>query len=266
MRCTSASSRPTPSRNAFGVDHHVDRSCRRACAPRSPWCSPSASGRSSGGCACGLLRSACPRGRGAAARARCACSPRTRRARCRRDRLPATSPSSTSFGSGRKYSADEIGAPFFERRELLLEQRSAGCPCSCSAIRPDAWPITSCMSVVSSPATLLHFSRALGFLRRPRELAAELGRRRLVVGLVDVRQRHRLAAVLLADRLIVRQVDADRRDRARVAGLDDDVDGVGGDALDARLAVLRDPTACGPRTTARWRRASGCAAVFSWLT
>ena len=95
--------------------------------------------------------------------------------------------------------------------------------------------------VVSSPANALHFVARAGFLRRPRELAAELGQRRLVVGLVDVRQRHRLAAVALADRLIVRQVDADRRDRPRVAGFDDDVDGVGGDAVDALLAVLRIP-------------------------
>ena len=106
---------------------------------------------------------------------------------------------------------------------------------------PSAWPITSCMFVVSSPANALHFSARVRLVRRPRELAAELRQRRLVVRLVDVRQRHRLAAVLLADRLVVRQVDADRRDRPRVAGLDHDVDGVGGDALDALLAVLRIP-------------------------
>ena len=97
------------------------------------------------------------------------------------------------------------------------------------------------MSVVSSPLKVANFGAALGLLRRPRELAAHRARRRLVVGLVDVGQRHRLAAVLLADRLIVRQVDADRRHRAGIAGLDDDVDGVGDDALDVGLAVLRVP-------------------------
>src|SRR6185503_9536247 len=81
----------------------------------------------------------------------------------------------------------------------------------------------------------------LRFLRRPRELAAHRWRRRLVIRLVDVRQRNRLAAVLLADALIVRQVDADRRYRTGVAGLDDHVDGVGDDAGDVRLAVLRVP-------------------------
>ena len=98
------------------------RSCRRASAPRSPSCSPSASGRSSGGCACGLLRSACPRGRAAAAPARCACSSRTRRARSRRDPRPATRPSSTSLRIGQEVQRDEIGARLLERRELLLER------------------------------------------------------------------------------------------------------------------------------------------------
>ena len=78
-------------------------------------------------------------------------------------------------------------------------------------------------------------------LRRPRELAPELGGRRSIVGLVDVRERHRLAAELLANRLVVRQVDADRGDRSGVAGLDDDVDGVGGDAGDAGLAIAGVP-------------------------
>ena len=78
-------------------------------------------------------------------------------------------------------------------------------------------------------------------LFRPGELAAERRRCRSVVGLVHVRERDRLAAVLLADVLIVRQVDADRRDRPGVAGLDDDVDGVGGDAADALLLVLVGP-------------------------
>ena len=74
-------------------------------------------------------------------------------------------------------------------------------------------------------------------LRRPRELLAQRRRRRLVVGLEDVRERHRLAAVGLADRLIVRQVDADRRHRRRIAGLDDDVDGPRRHAGHGRLAV-----------------------------
>ena len=82
---------------------------------------------------------------------------------------------------------------------------------------------------------------ALRLFRRPRELAAHRPRRRSIVGLVDVRQRHRLAAVLLADLLVVRQVDADRRHGAGVAGFDHHVDGVGDNALDAGLAVLRLP-------------------------
>ena len=80
-----------------------------------------------------------------------------------------------------------------------------------------------------------------GFLRRPGELGAEFRQRRLVVRLADVRQRHRLAAVLLADGLIVGQVDADGRHGTRVARFDHHVDGVGGDALDALLPVLRIP-------------------------
>src|SRR4029079_458311 len=76
---------------------------------------------------------------------------------------------------------------------------------------------------------------------RPRELAPELGERRSVVRLVHVRQRHRLAPVSLADALVVREGDTDARHGAGVAGFDDDVDGVGGDATNAFLAVSRIP-------------------------
>ena len=144
--------------------------------------------------------------------------------------------------------------------------RPAGCPCRCSAMRPEPWPITSCMfgrQLAGDAAPLLG---ALGFFGAPGELAAELRQRRLVVGLVGVRQRHGLAAVTLADRLVVRQVDADRRDRARIAGLDHDVDGVGGHAAHALLLVLRRPTASGPRTTAPRRRACGCPRSSRGLT
>ena len=80
--------------------------------------------------------------------------------------------------------------------------------------------MTSCMLVVSSLAIALHFSARSASSRRPRELAAGTPAGRLVVRLVDVRERHGLAAVLLADRLVVRQVDADRRHRTGVAGFD----------------------------------------------
>ena len=81
------------------VDHHVVTSCRRAAAPRSLSCSPSASARSSAGCAGALPRSACPRECGAAARSRCACSSRTARGRCCSWSAAGTMPSSTSLGS-----------------------------------------------------------------------------------------------------------------------------------------------------------------------
>ena len=114
------------------------------------------------------------------------------------------------------------------------------------------------MLVVSSLGEAAPLLGAFRFFRAPGELAPELGRRGPIVRLVDVRERHRLAAVLLADRLIVRQVDADRRDRARVAGLDHDVDGIGRDAADALLSCSDRPTACGPRTIARRPPACEC--------
>ena len=85
------------------------------------------------------------------------------------------------------------------------------------------------------------FFGARGLFRRPRELAAEFDRRRAVVGIVHVRERHGLAPELLADILSVGQVDADRRDRARVAGLHDHVDGIRGNTRDTLLAVFRVP-------------------------
>src|SRR5206468_5076054 len=83
--------------------------------------------------------------------------------------------------------------------------------------------------------------RALGFLRSPRELAAKLRQRGLVVRLVDVRQRHRSAAVPLADRLVVWQVDANGRNRPGLACFDDDIDRVGGDAVSGMLPEPRIP-------------------------
>ena len=83
--------------------------------------------------------------------------------------------------------------------------------------------------------------RPRGLVLRPAELAAIRRQLRLVVGLVDVRERHRLAAVPLADPLIVRQVDADGGHRSGIAGLDDDVDGARGDADDIRPPPFRIP-------------------------
>ena len=55
-----------------------------------------------------------------------------------------------------KYKPDQIGAAFFERGEVLLDQRLRVAPCRPPGW-PDAWPITSCMSVVSSPLNVPNF-------------------------------------------------------------------------------------------------------------
>ena len=117
----------------------------------------------------------------------------------------------------------------------------SGAPLSASDTRPDPWPMISCRFVVSSAANAPHRSARADFVRAPRELAAELARRRLLVGLGDVRERHRLAAVGLANVLVVGQVDADRRDGPGIARLDDDLDRPRRDAGDLRLAPARIP-------------------------
>ena len=134
----------------------------------------------------------------------------------------------------------EIRARLFERRKLLLEH----------ALRIALESLLHFSRRM--PDHLVHvgrelagegapFRRARDFLRRPGELGPERRQRRLVVGLVDVREGDGLAAVPLAHPLIVRQVDAHRCDRARIADLDDDVDRVGGDALDAGFPIGRVP-------------------------
>src|SRR3954453_6419818 len=60
-------------------------------------------------------------------------------------------------GLGRKYSATR-SARDSSSAEYCSFSIACGLPLRCSAILPDPWPITSCRSVVSSPATLLHFS------------------------------------------------------------------------------------------------------------
>src|SRR5712691_10283108 len=65
--------------------------------------------------------------------------------------------------------------------------------------------------------------------------------RRLVVRLVDVRQRHGLASVRFANELVVRQVDSDRRHRTRVAGFNHDLDGLSGDTEHVRFPETRIP-------------------------
>ena len=140
---------------------------------------------------------------------------------------------------GDEIETDQVGAAFLERGEVLLDQRLR----IALAVRLAARRVADHFVHVGGQlaAEGAELPRALGFIGRPRKLAAHRPRRRLVVGLVDVGEGHRLAAVLLADRLVVGQVDADGRDRAGVAGLDDHVDRVGDNALDARLAVLRIP-------------------------
>ena len=141
---------------------------------------------------------------------------------------------------GQKVQSDKVGARFFERREVLLDQLLRG---ALDARRHLSGRVADHLVHVGRElgGEIGELPRALGFLRAPHELRPHRGRRRAVAGFTHVRQRDRLAAVLLADLLIVRQVDPDRRDRSRVAGLDDDVDGVGDDPLDVRLAVLRVP-------------------------
>ena len=58
---------------------------------------------------------------------------------------------------GQEVQRDEIGARLLERRILLL-QTACGLPFSRSSTLPEAWPMTSCMLVVSSPANAPHFS------------------------------------------------------------------------------------------------------------
>ena len=141
---------------------------------------------------------------------------------------------------GQKIQSDEVGTCFLERREVLLDQLLRG------ALDPRRH-LSRCVADdlvhVGRELTreIPELPRALGFLRCPHELGPHRGRRRAVACFTHVRQRDRLAAVLLADLLIVRQVDPHGRHGPRVAGLDDDVDGVGHDAFDVRLAVLRVP-------------------------
>ena len=141
---------------------------------------------------------------------------------------------------GQEIQGHQIGPRFLERGELLLEGR----------LRIAFEPLFDLARRVADD--LVHVRRQLAgkrtpfrrprrFLGGPGELGPELRQGRLVVGFVDVRKRHRLAAVLLAYRLIVGQVDADWRHRTGIARLDDDVDGVRGDALDARLPVFGIP-------------------------
>ena len=123
---------------------------------------------------------------------------------------------------------------------------------------PDPCPITSCMLVVSSAATPLQRDRALRFLARPRELGPVRLRHGPVVRLHHVGERHRLAAVRASrTRSSFGRLIADRRHRPGVAGLDHDVDRVGGDARSRPACGSAGPRACGPRTTARGGRASG---------
>ena len=101
--------------------------------------------------------------------------------------------------------------------------------------------MTSCMFTSSSlPRTLHRVARAAssGVQENSRRNSVGVD---LSLGLDHVRQRDRLAAVLLADRLVVGEVDSDRRDRAAVAGLDHDLDRVGGDPADVGLAIARVP-------------------------
>ena len=149
-------------------------------------------------------------------------------------------PSSTSLGSARKYRPTRSARPSSSAENASLISACGGCVIDAGhpARRVADHLVHVGRQLRADVGILL---RALRFLRRPGELAAHRARRAAIAGVDDVGERHRLAAVLLANRLVVRQVDADRRDRAGIAGLDHDVDGVGDDALHVGLAVLRVP-------------------------
>ena len=141
---------------------------------------------------------------------------------------------------GEEVEPDEVGPRLLEGRVLLVQpglgraaQPLRQLP---RGVADDLVHVRGHLAGEAAP-----LPRALRLLLRPRELLPVAPGPGQLVGLVHVRQRDRLAAVLLAHRLVVGQVDADGRQRAGVAGLDDHVDGVGGDAGHARLAVAGVP-------------------------
>ena len=158
---------------------------------------------------------------------------------CRRR---GTRPSSTEIRIGHEVQRDEIGARFFDRRVLLLQQllrlrRAAHRPCGPSRARAPRGSRSSARRQTRPTAP-----RARPLPRRPAELLP-VARRACDFSYASMTfdERHRLAAVLLANALIVRQVDADRRHRPRVAGFDDHFDRARGDAAAPSACGTADP-------------------------
>ena len=164
IRCTSASRRPTPSRNAADVRHHVVRLAVAHAHVDRLGVAPSASATiiwrlrmwSSSICVpCADAAQLDERVARVALRTRPARSrpgppPAAARARRASDRAGSTAP------------PDRRALP--RAPSTAPSARSAACRSAARRSCPDAWPITSCMFVVSSPANAPHFSRARRFL------------------------------------------------------------------------------------------------------